>query len=355
MSRSMRTLATAMLRGFVRDRTALFFTVAFPLFFLVLFGGLFKDQGTARAKVIEIGQVAVLDAVPAADRGQLDAVFDISHESDPAKAVQAVKDGDYTAAIEQRGDQIMVHFSAADGVRAATVRGVLDSLVNQANIAATGVPPKLSLDQQQVEDHSLKSIQYITPGLLGWAIASGATFGAAATLVMWRDKKILRRLRLAPVRTSSIAGARVLVSLGVALVQTAVFLVVASTPAFGLKLSANWWMSIPVILVATMAFLSIGLLAGAVARTQEAANLIANLVVTPMAFLSGSFFPLDSAPAWLRAVSNVMPLKHLNSAMLDVMVRGKSPVSVLGQMGILAAFAIVFTALATKLFRWDEV
>ena len=48
-------------------------------------------------------------------------------------------------------------------------------------------------------------------------------------------------------------------------------------------------------------------------------------MVLPMAFLSGSFFPLDAAPAWLQAVSNVLPLKHLNDGMLDVMVRGEGP------------------------------
>ena len=54
-----------------------------------------------------------------------------------------------------------------------------------------------------------------------------------------------------------------------------------------------------------------------------------------MAFLSGSFFPLDGAPGWLRTLSEVLPLKHMNQAMLDVMVRGKGPASVLPELGIL--------------------
>jgi ABC-2 type transport system permease protein len=275
--------------------------------------------------------------------------------NDPGRALNAVRKGDYDASIEQQGDTVVVHYSAADQVRAGTVRGVLQSLVQQANQALSGTPARLKVDPQQVEDKSLKAIQFVTPGLLGWAVATGATFGAALTLVAWRRKRILRRLRLSPVSTASVIGARVGVSVGIALLQAAIFVGVALIPYFGLKLSGYWWMSIPVIVVGTLAFLSIGLLAGAWAKTEEAANGIAQLVVLPMAFLSGSFFPLDSAPKWLRTISEVLPLRHLNQAMLDVMVRGKGPAAVLPELGILAGFAIVVSLLAVRLFRWDDV
>ncbi len=355
MMRGLGTLSKAMLHSYVRDRAALFFTMLFPLMFLLLFGGLLQDQGTARAKVVEVGAVAVLDELPAEARTQVDRVLEIDRTGDAASARRSVRDGEYAAAIVQRGDTVVVDYSVADTVRAATVRGVLDSLVQQANLAATGAPPLLHLDLRQVEDRSLKTIQYITPGLLGWAIATGATFTAAATLVTWREKRILRRLRLAPVRTPSIVLARVGVSLGVALSQTAIFIGMASLPPFRLQLSHYWWMSIPLVVAGTLAFLSIGLLAGAVAKTQESANVIVNLVVLPMAFLSGSFFPLDGAPGWLRAVAQVLPLRYLNTAMIDVLVRGKGPVSVLPEFGVLLAFAVVISAVAVRAFRWDDV
>ena len=79
----------------------------------------------------------------------------------------------------------------------------------------------------------------------------------------------------------------------------------------------------------------------------------ANILVLPMAFLSGSFFPLDGAPTWLQRFSDLLPLKHLNEGMLDVMVRGEGPAAAIMPLAILAGFAIVVTALAARLFRWD--
>jgi ABC-2 type transport system permease protein len=348
------SLSRAMFLGFVRDRAALFFTIIFPLMFLVLFGGIFRDQSTARVKVLEVGNVAVLDQVRAADRTELDKALSVTETSDLEGALRKVRDGDYVAAIEQRGNQLTVHYSEADAVKAATVQGFLSSVVQEANLAALSQPPRYAIQADRVEDKSLKTIQFVTPGLLGWAIASSATFGSALTLVTWREKKILRRLRLAPIRTSTVVGARVVVSVVIALAVTAIFIEVASLPYFGLKLSAYWWMSVPLVVSATLAFLGVGVLIGSRAKTPEAATGVANFVVLPMAFLSGAFFPLDNAPRWLRIVSDVLPLKHFVEGMKDVMVRGQGPASVLPAMAILLAFAAVLTAVATRTFRWED-
>ncbi len=354
MIRSVRTLARAMLLGFLRDRISLFFALLFPLLFLVLFGGIFKDQGAAKVPVRQIGAVPVIDSLPPDARAAIGTVLDITRTDDAAAALDAVRSGDIAAAIEQQGDKVVVHYSAADQVRSGIVGGVLNSLVQEQNLAAAGGSPKFSLQTEQVEDKSLKAIQYVTPGILGWAIASGATSAAAFTLVQWRRNMLLRRLRLSPVGTGAIAMARVLVSLGIALLQTVVFLGLARLPYFGLKLSAYWWMSLPVIAAGTLAFLSIGLVAGALAKTEEAAVLITNLVVLPMAFLSGAFIPLDFSPKWVRTLAEIFPLKHLVTGMQDVMVRGKGPASVLPELAVLLGFSAVLTFVAVKAFRWED-
>ncbi len=349
------SLSKAIARGFVRDRTAVFFTVLFPLMFLVLFGGIFKDQTAPKSAVVQIGAVSLLDNMPAEAKTELSDVLELTRSEDRAAALEQVRKGEADAMVEQSGNTVVLHYSAADPVTAGTVNGLFSSLINAGNLAAAGVTPAFSLQGQQVEDESLGTIQYFTPGLLGWAIATGATFGAAMTLVTWRHKKLLRRLRLAPINVGSVLAARVGVSVVIALVQMAIFIGVAVLPYFGLVLSDAWWMSIPLVMVGTLAFLSIGLLAGSFAKTPEAANVIANLVILPMAFLSGSFFPLDNAPGWLQAVGNALPLKHLVDGMQAVMVRGEPPSAVLPQLGILAAFAAVTSTIAAFLFRWDDV
>ncbi|MCD9200051.1 ABC transporter permease [Aeromicrobium wangtongii] len=347
------SLSRAMLKGFFRDRMAFFFSIVFPLMFLVLFGGIFTNDGASRADIIQVGQVSVLDRAPKELTYYLDESLEITKSSDLKDAVEQVRKGDADAVVSQDGDRLVLRYSQADQVVAATLQGTFQSIIQTANLAATGQPPKFSLRTDQVEDDSLEAIQYYTPGLMGWAIASGATFGAATNLVAWRKNGLLRRLRLAPVPTSSVVVARVAVSIAIALVQAVIFLGVG-VAFFGLRLTGSWPMIIPLLICGTLAFMAIGLLAGAVARTEEAAVGIANFVVLPMAFLSGSFFSLDGAPGYVTAVSKVLPLKHLNQGMLDTMVRGEGPSSALVPMAILLGFAIVLTAVASRLFRWDR-
>ncbi|MEE1785380.1 ABC transporter permease [Streptomyces sp. SP17BM10] len=354
------SLSRSMLLSFKRDRSAVFFVMLFPLMFLLLFGTLLKGATSPHAKVAQVGAVQVLDSVQGEGRAELAKVLEISRTDDEATALTKVRKGDLDALIEQGPDgKIELHFSAADQVRAGSVQGILNAIVQQANQAAyqqaTGKPPAFSLDATQVEDQSLKPIQFLTPGLLGWAVATGAVFGASLTLVGWRKQKVLRRLRLAPVSAFSVIASRVVVSVVTALAQTAIFLVVATTPFFGLKLSGDWWLIIPLVICATVAFMSIGLLAGSIAKTEEAANGISQIIVLPMSFLSGSFFKMDDAPGWLKTISEVLPLRHLVDAAGSVLSRGGGVMDALPAMGILLGFAVVLTLISAKLFKWDDV
>jgi ABC-2 type transport system permease protein len=350
-----RSLSRAMFLGFVRDRAALFFSILFPVIFLIFFGSVFKSSGTPKASVIEVGHATLLDQAVASSHDSLGQVLSVTRTSSLAAALDKVRKGSIDAAVQQQGNTLIVHYSVANQITAGLVQTVFSSIVQQANQAATGRPPVYQLTAQQVEDKSLKTIQYVTPGLLGWAIASAGTFGAGITLVNWRRNKLLRRLRLAPVSTASVVTARIGVSVVVALIQMAVFLAIATTSYFGLKLSASWWMAIPVVVCGTLAFMSIGLLVGAFAKTEQAATSIANLIILPMAFLGGSFIPLDFSPAWIRDASYVTPLRYLVTGMQNVMARGEGPASALPAIGVLLGFAAVLTAISVRVFRWDEI
>ncbi|WP_083976260.1 ABC transporter permease [Kitasatospora azatica] len=349
------SLSRVMFVAFLRDRTALFFMLALPLMFLLLFGFLFKGATSPHVKVAQVGPVAALDSIKGDERKGLEQVLTISQIGDEATALQKVRKGDLDGLVEQGPNgQIVVRYSASDQVRAGGLQAVLQSVVQTANQRATGQPPAWTVAASQVEDQTMKPIQYLTPGLLGWAVATGAIFSASLSLVSWRKKRLLRRLRLAPVSIGSIVGSRVLVTTVVALVQTAIFLLVATTPVFGLKLTGNWWLVIPLVVCATLAFMSIGLVTGAIAKTEEAANGINQVIILPMSFLSGAFFPLDGSPAWLRQLSHVFPLRYLVTSAQSVLSRGGGVLDALPAMTGLLAFALVLTGIAWRLFSWEE-
>ncbi len=188
-----RALTVAQVKGFVRDRQTLFWILVFPLMFLLLFGSIFRDAGTSKASLVEIGDVAVIDRLPAGARATFEDLFDVTRTSDRSAALEQVRQGDTDAAIEATGSDVVLHITYADRVKAAQITGTLSSFVQSANVAASGRPPTYAFDVQPVEDATLKPIQYIAPGIIGWAIAMGAVFSAAMPLVQWRTTGLLEQ------------------------------------------------------------------------------------------------------------------------------------------------------------------
>jgi ABC-2 type transport system permease protein len=352
MSNPFVSLSAAILKGFFRDKASVFFALVFPLMFLVLFGGLLGSQGQSKVDLVQVGDVALFEQLPPGAQEAFDDTYEVEEVDDLDAAIALVREGDADVAVEERAGELVAHYTQTDQTKAAITQGALRAFVDGANVAATGQPPAYTLTAERVEDESLSTIQFVTPGLLGWAVAMSAAFGAAATLQGWRQSKLLRRLQLAPVSTRTVVAARVVVTIGIAIVQMLVF-VGLGVMAFDLRLNGSWWASVPLLVIGTLCFMAVGLFAGATTKTVEGAVNMANFLVLPMAFLGGSFFPLDGAPAWLQAFAKVLPLHWLNEGMLDVLVRGEGPAAVLLPMAVLAGFALVLTLLAARLFRWE--
>ncbi|MFF9145788.1 ABC transporter permease [Streptomyces sp. NPDC014861] len=205
-----------------------------------------------------------------------------------------------------------------------------------------------------VEESGLSYLSYTAAGVLSWGVANAAVFGIAFTLMQWRSDDILRLIRMSPAPLAAVIGSRYAIALVVGAVQSLLFVGVAMLPVFGLEPASGWPLLIPVLALGVTTFLLLGVIIGSLADTPESVAAVANFLMLPMAFLSGSFFPLDSMPDWLRKVSLVMPLRYLNDAVSHALAgRGDLSDVWLG-CAALVGFAVVFGAVAVKTFRWTR-
>lgn len=205
---------------------------------------------------------------------------------------------------------------------------------------------------QDVSTSGRPYIDYIAPGVLAWGVGNAALFGAAFTLMQWRRDDILRLIRMTPVALPTVLSSRYLLALVIGGTQVVLFLAVAM-PLFGLRLASTWPLAVPVLVLGITAFLLIGVVIGNYAKTPEAVAAIANFIMVPMAFLSGSFFPLDLMPAWLQSVSRALPLRYLNDGVSAAVTGSGSLQDIAIACGGLAAFAALFAVLGLRTFRWS--
>lgn len=99
--------------------------------------------------------------------------------------------------------------------------------------------------------------------------------------------------------------------------------------------------------------MALGFVAGSFSRTPEAAQAVTFLISFPMMFLGGSYFPTDSAPAFLSPVIRALPLTYLNDALRQIINNGANLAGISSDLMVLAAWAVAALLLSTRAFRWS--
>jgi len=84
--------------------------------------------------------------------------------------------------------------------------------------------------------------------------------------------------------------------------------IIAVVWALGISREATLLLALPVVALTGLCFGAIGLCVTAVARGYDFFTFYFTLVVTPMIFLSGVYYPMSALPDWLAAVAGVLPL-----------------------------------------------
>ena len=202
-------------------------------------------------------------------------------------------------------------------------------------------------------DAGLRLSTYYVPGILGLAVISATFVNLAITLTTLREDGVLKRLRGTPLPVPVFVAGRVVTSFvlaGILVVLLAsigrvgygVSLPGASLPAFLLAL-----------LVGTAAFCCLGIAVTRIIPTQKAAPAVTNAIVLPLYFVSGTFFPVDDAPSWTRAVARVFPIRHFGEALLDAFAPPAGGAGVAwGSLGIVAGWGVAGLVVALRTFRW---
>ena len=189
-------------------------------------------------------------------------------------------------------------------------------------------------------------------GMLGYGVANTTFAGLALLLVSRRELGILKRIRATPLPTVTYVSA-VLVSIMIVFTLQALSLFVLGS----LLKSTPWpthWLSLTLALaLGAAAFAGLGVAITGFIRSLEGSSAVLNLIVLPLAFLSGSFGTTRNYPEALRAIGDVLPLKYLLDAVNAIYLHGQQLWDEPTAVAVLAAWGALGLALAVRNFRWE--
>jgi len=188
-------------------------------------------------------------------------------------------------------------------------------------------------------------------GLFGYGAMNTAFGGLTITLVIRREAGILKRLRSTPLPPWAHISAVLLSTLMVFALQ-AVGLLVLGNFAFDASMPANSLGFAGAIVLGVACFAGLGLGAVALIRSAEGVAAVVNVIVLPMAFLSGSFGPTREFPPFLQAIADVLPLTYFLDIVNGVYLGGESLFADPKALGVVAAWGIAGLAVALRRFSW---
>jgi len=185
-------------------------------------------------------------------------------------------------------------------------------------------------------------IQFMYPGLIAMTVLTSSLF--AGMSVVWdREFGFLKEILVAPIGRTGIVFGKAAGGTMVALAQVLMMLVLA--PFLHVPLSPRIVLSlVPIVIVLSIALSGLGILVASFMQSQQGFQVLVQVLIFPLIFLAGVFFPVNNVPDWLAVISKVNPLTYGVDAIRQVFLGSGLGlgVSVLGHtMSIVEEAALV--------------
>lgn len=171
-----------------------------------------------------------------------------------------------------------------------------------------------------------------------------------ATLASYRDKGYLRRLATTPVGATRLLAAQLVLILSLA-ACVVTLLVLISHFAYDVPLPQQFPAFLLIMVLDGCAMAAIGLFIAAVATSQRVAGAVGGLLLFPMMFFAGLWVPQQQMGATLRTISHYTPLGAAVPAIENTFAGQWAGTQ---HVLVLAAYALVFSRLSIRFFRWDR-
>lgn len=351
-------------RQYTRNPIALFFSLIFPIILIGLFGVIFSSGGPSAVALPTLlldhsnQSSAFLDALNETGLVNVEIVTDLSPSNfssslySTESPVGLVIPAHFGALVAAKAPvNITLYTDPGNPSASGEVAAAVNYAVGKLNFRVANASPVIGVDELTVTSKSFGAIDYLIPGLIGFSILTSPMFSMVELVSTYRKEGFFRQLSLTPLTRAEWLTSRILWYVGLTFVSAAVMLFFGIV-VFGAHVTVPLTI-IPFLVVGPFLFVSLGMLAGSVTRSPEAAAVIGNIITFPMMFLSGTFFPTSDFSPPLLAIAKVLPLYYVIDGLTSVMLftntgRGLTDFVIVLVLALVIFLGAIFT------FKWRE-
>ena len=193
----------------------------------------------------------------------------------------------------------------------------------------------------------LSALQYYVPTIAALSVLGSCYGQLAVALAARRQAGILKRIRATPLPAWAYFAGLLAHCVLVSVIDIALIVVVGRL--YGVPFPSHWLAITLTLVLGAASFCALGVAVASVISNAEAAPAVAQLVLFPLMFISGTYLPIHSA--LLNRVSGWLPVRPFNEALTGPFARHAG--ADWRDLAVLAAWGAVGAIVAVRRFRWD--
>jgi len=300
---------------FSRDRMALFFTLLFPLIYILIFGFLMGDIGDVDQSSLGVLFASEDDEQLLRQTIEEAGSMNVSTFQSETELEDAIAGRTVDFGMLWDGSALRFFYDANRIQENYAFEQVARGIATEFDFRRQAVTRVLPIEKIHVGTiQSIGWYNLVLPGILAFSILSAGLFAVSGHLTQMKERNILDRLIVTPMPPMALLSAIVVIRLGVVFISTLITLGVGIV-VFGLQFEIDWFRYVIFTICATLGAMGIGTIIALLVRRPSSASSLANTLAMVMMFFAGVYFPIEFMPAFLRAVSKALPLTHMANAM----------------------------------------
>ncbi len=362
-SKALLAITKGSLLAIIKNPSALFFSLVFPLIFVWIFGS-FGDGGASAFK-IALDKNADTSNVFLYQTLQHHPLIKIVKYSDTAEQRVDLEKGRISAVMnivskkdstQKNKYDIQLKSTTASAPDLQTIIPVIENIIDKYEKALhPQQESSISISQHIYAIREYKQIDFVLPGQIGFSILFATLFGIAFTFYNLREQLVLKRFYASPVNKLSILLGIGFSRLVFQLINVVVLIVVGKY-FLGFTLIHGFFTFIQMLTLAILMLLvlmGVGLIFSSIVKSDSMIPMLINVFALPQMLLSGTFFSISVFPHWMQILCKTFPLTHFNLAIRKISFEGLTLIDCWQNLGVIGLWIIGVYFLVYKIFKWE--
>ena len=359
------------MKMYYRNRTAIVWSLVFPLIIMLTFGLFnFEKYNAPKLGINDLSQNKISDLmIESLVKYQENNILKINFGNEKQLSKQ-LKDGKIDAYLNipkkfgniDEKSKVKVFFDDNNPEERSAIEIILQKSITEIFNETSNIPnnykieSRFEINKVNIVTESQGFKGFLVPGIAAMAIMQTGLFSVVFTLIKFKVEGVLRRLNATPIGSSHFIIGQLITRIIVVIIQTYILILVGIL-VLGVSIGQGnplVWVEIAIVsFLGGSIFLSFGLAISGWAKYENTATPITNLIALPMMFLSVVFFPLSVMPDWVISFAKYLPLTFLADSLRSIALYGLSITDIIYEIIGLLVWLLISLILAIKTFKWE--